>query len=52
MLIVVGGRTDSVEILELSNPAAKWTRASTPAFANGGLRGVTVDNIFYVTGKT
>ena len=58
MLIVVGGLiekniiTDTVEIYTLSPPAKGWIPATNfpvPIFSPSG---VTLENIFYVIGKT
>ena len=59
MLIVVGGRsdtdtivTDTVEIYDLSKPATNWIPATNFPVAIHGSRGVTLENIFFVTGNT
>ena len=58
MLIVVAGEayytpplpTDSVEIFDLTSPASAWVTTTPFPFLISGSRGVTLDNIFYVTG--
>ena len=59
MLIAVAGNTptspfvtDTVEIYDLSTPKKNWSPATNFPLAVSGYRGVTLDNIFYVTGKT
>ena len=60
MLIVVGGVvswnprivTDTVEIYDLSTHATQWTPATNFPRTAFNLSGVTLDNIFYVIGKT
>ena len=57
MLIVVAGETsssagtDTVEIYDLTTPATTWVSATNFPFYISGSRGVTLDNIFYVTGR-
>ena len=56
MLIVVAGETtsssatDSVEIYDLTSSATAWVTTTHFPFLVSGSRGVTLDNIFYVTG--
>ena len=60
MLIVVAGdtmptststvKTNTVEIYDLTSPGSAWLPTTNFPFLISGSRGVTLDNIFYVTG--
>ena len=43
--------TDTVEIFDLTTPATTWVTTTSFPLAFAGSRGVTLQNIFYVTGR-
>ena len=61
MLIVVAGetmptptstvQTNTVEIYDLTTPGSNWLPTTNFPDYLSGSRGVTLDNIFYVTGR-
>ena len=65
MLIVVAGdtissttsvtpitsSTNTVETFDLSTPGSSWVPTTSFPFYISGSRGVTLDNVFYVTGS-
>ena len=61
MLIVVAGdtitssnsvmSTNTVEIYDLSTPGTAWVSTTNFPFFISGSRAVTLDNVFYVTGR-
>ena len=45
-------QTNTVEIYDLTSPGSAWIQTILPfPFFISGSRGVTLDNIFYVTGR-